>query len=254
EKLGLDPEIDRQSAQILNNLLTGRAVSRSYLSQFFGGKLFAAVFGAGPSLVNDLDEFLDVFDFSDAVVVAADGAVDAFLEKGVKPHVVVTDLDGGDDVLLKADELNVVFVVHAHGDNIEKVLGLVPRIRSRVLGTTQVEPFGVLDNFGGFTDGDRAVFMCEELGMRNIVVAGMDFDGDVGKHSKPKPLTDEERKRKKHKLQIGKTLLETLASFTAAKLYDASNNNSRIKGFEKTSWKRLKNILGGCAPTGLERV
>jgi len=50
------------------------------------------------------------------VQVAADGASAALLNSGLIPHIVVTDLDGGDETLLKASRLNAVMAVHAHGD------------------------------------------------------------------------------------------------------------------------------------------
>lgn len=241
--LQIDPEKDRQSAEILSRLITGRSIDRKQLAAVFEGKTFAAVFGAGPSLEADLDGFLRCFDLSDAAVVAADGAVNAFHQRGLNPDIVVTDLDGGDEALVKASRSGALLVVHAHGDNIEKILQLVPRLDGRILGTTQAEPFDALENFGGFTDGDRAVFMCEEIGVKTIVVAGMDFDGEIGKFSKPKPFTEKETLRKKIKLQIGKTLLETLAAKTTSNLYDASKTNATIKGFRKTNWEELKEIF-----------
>lgn len=237
--LGIDEERDRIAAETLSNLLVGWSASRQELSDLLHRGAFAAVFGAGPSLETDLKQYLQVFDPERAVTIAVDGAVKVFLAWGIVPNVVVTDLDGGDDVLVKAAENGCFMVVHAHGDNIEKIRRLVPLMRGRVLGTTQTEPIGVLENFGGFTDGDRAVYMCEELGVKKIVVAGMDFDGEIGHYSKPRPLSKEMEKRKKLKLQIGKNLLETLAAQTTATLLDASNTFSQIKGFRKTTWKEL---------------
>ncbi|MDW8063630.1 MAG: DUF115 domain-containing protein [Candidatus Caldarchaeum sp.] len=242
--LGIDPEKDIQSARLLSQIISGRSATRKELAAVLRKKAFAVVFGAAPSLEYDLDMFLRFFEPGDASVVAVDGAVKAFQELGVRPDVVVTDLDGGEEALLKASLQDVFLVVHAHGDNADKIIQLVPRLRGKILGTTQTEPVGVLENFGGFTDGDRAVFMCEEIGVGTIVVAGMDFEGEIGKHSKPRPLSAEETARKKIKLQIGKTLLETLASKTYAILYDASGNPSKIKGFRKVSWKQLKKELG----------
>ena len=42
-----------------------------------------------------------------------------------------------------------------------------------------------LYNFGGFTDGDRAMFLAIELGAREMVLAGMDFGTVVTKYSRP---------------------------------------------------------------------
>jgi hypothetical protein len=43
------------------------------------------------------------------------------------------------------------------------------------MGTTQSRPFGRLHNFGGFTDGDRAVLMARHLGAPTRLL-GFDFD------------------------------------------------------------------------------
>ncbi|MEM4494561.1 MAG: 6-hydroxymethylpterin diphosphokinase MptE-like protein [Candidatus Caldarchaeum sp.] len=242
-KLGIDEERDRLAAETLSKLLSGHGASRQELSSILHSKMFAAVFGAGPSLETDLQQYLHVFEPEAAAIIAVDGATRFFLARGIVPDIVVTDLDGGDDILLRAAEKGCLMVVHAHGDNMEKVEKLVPLMRGRVLGTTQTEPVTGLENFGGFTDGDRAVYMCEELGVEKIVVAGMDFDGEIGAYSKPRPLTVEEQRRKKLKLEIGKTLLETLAAQSSATLLDTSNTSSQIKGFRKITWRELAQML-----------
>lgn len=237
--LNIDHEKDLLAAHILSNLILGRSLSRADLAPLFREKRLAAVFGAGPSLEEDLELFTKTLDSSEIVTIAVDGAAAAFQKKGLSADVVVTDLDGGDDVLLKASEKGALLVVHAHGDNIERLKQLVPKFSGKILGTTQTEIVGVLDNFGGFTDGDRAVYMCEELGAKHIAVAGMDFDGEIGEYSKPKALSEAEKNRKKQKLQIGKELLETLAKTSHAHLYDVSQTSSTIKGFRKTTWRKL---------------
>ena len=37
-------------------------------------------------------------------------------------------------------------------------------------------------NFGGFTDGDRSVFLAEELGASQIILVGMDLGNKIGKY------------------------------------------------------------------------
>ena len=51
----------------------------------------------------------------------ADGATKAIIENGLKPDIVVTDLDGDIKSLKKAGRTNTIMVVHAHGDNSEKI-------------------------------------------------------------------------------------------------------------------------------------
>ena len=43
----------------------------------------------------------------------------------------------------------------------------------------------VVADYGGFTDGDRAVCICQEFGVRRIVLRGFDF-----LHPNPKPGSD----------------------------------------------------------------
>ena len=70
------------------------------------------------------------------------------VDNGIKPDIIVTDLDGDENVLKKIGRTKTIFVVHAHGDNIDK-LELMKNFKN-CLGTTQSKPFGNLHNFGGF--------------------------------------------------------------------------------------------------------
>jgi len=238
-ELEIDPSEDLKAAALMSSMIEGRCLSRQDVARLLVRHGWAVVFGAGPSLERDFKEFLQVVESGKLCTVAADGACRVFLENGLIPDVVVTDLDGGDEALMQAAAEGSLLVVHAHGDNIHKIRQLIPSISSKLLGTTQTEPVGVLENFGGFTDGDRAVYMCEELGVKNIVVAGMDFEGAVGKHSKPYSMSEAELARKRKKLEIGKRLLTILAERTDSCLYDVSSNDSTIKGFVKTTWGSL---------------
>ena len=73
-------------------------------------------------------------------------------------------------------------VVHAHGDNTEK-LHLVKSFKNCV-GTTQAKPFENIHNFGGFTDGDRCVFLADYFKAKKIILFGMDFGTTIGEYSK----------------------------------------------------------------------
>jgi uncharacterized Rossmann fold enzyme len=156
------------------------------------------------------------------VKVAADGAVQALLENKIKPDIVVTDLDGNSAALQKASKSGALMVVHAHGDNTDMLKKLVPKFK-KVLGTTQVMPVDHVYNFGGFTDGDRCVFLAEEFGAKKIVMVGMDFSAA----SSYKQVEDPELK--KRKMQAGKRLLEMLAKQSRSKLFHASKRP--VKGF-----------------------
>ncbi|MFB5624707.1 MAG: 6-hydroxymethylpterin diphosphokinase MptE-like protein, partial [Nitrosopumilus sp.] len=128
-----------------------------------------------------------------------------------------------------------IFVVHAHGDNIEK-LGLAKKFKN-CIGTTQSTPFSKIENFGGFTDGDRSIFLASYFQAKKVVLFGMDFGEQIGKYSKTKKS---ERKIKLMKLKRGKSLLEWLSTFTKSELFTTSKS---IKGFKKISYKELDIII-----------
>ena len=123
------------------------------------------------------------------VLVAADGATTALIEERLSPDIIATDLDGNLDDILIANLRGANIVIHAHGDNIDKIASLTPFFTS-VLGTTQAQPVGNLYNFGGFTDGDRALFLAVALGAEEIILAGMDFGDVVTKYSRPNLESD----------------------------------------------------------------
>jgi len=203
ETMGYSVEEDRKSAELLRELLmeSDEYLLRKELEAVIGRKVY--VFGAGPSLERALEEF----DFSDGTLIAADGATTALLDFGIVPDVIVTDLDGRILDIKLANDKGSFLVVHAHGDNRDKLVSYVPFL-SRILGTCQTEPLDIIYNFGGFTDGDRAVFLAEELGAREITLVGFDFGETVGKWSKPSlrehsPVWETKRK----KFEFAKELL-----------------------------------------------
>ncbi|WP_297418802.1 6-hydroxymethylpterin diphosphokinase MptE-like protein [Thermococcus sp.] len=194
-EMGYSVEKDRKAAQILRALLFegDEYLTADELSSIVGRKAY--VFGAGPSLENALRKF----DFSDGTLIAADGATSALLDVGMTPDIIVTDLDGRIPDLRLANDRGSFMVVHAHGDNIDRLTSYVPFF-SRILGTCQTEPLDIVYNFGGFTDGDRAVFLAEALGAGEITLVGFDFGETVGKWSKPSlkehsPVWESKRKK-----------------------------------------------------------
>jgi len=131
------------------------------------------VFGNAPSLDRELDEL----QVKDAVFLAADGATAVLLRRGILPDIIVTDLDGSFPDILKANREGSIAVVHAHGDNLDALCRYVPQLEG-VIGTAQCRPPEGLYNFGGFTDGDRCVFLAKELGAASIKLVGFDYEDD----------------------------------------------------------------------------
>ncbi len=144
---------------------------------------------AGPALTDEEKEALPLLS---EVVIAADSALRPLHDLHVRPGVVVTDLDGEEELLLEASEQGVVMVVHAHGDNMEAMMRLVPLLAGPIVGTCQVMPPPPLVNYGGYTDGDRAVLLALAQSAIQVRLVGFDLDDPVRKEGK-----SVETKRKK---------------------------------------------------------
>ncbi|MCQ8905473.1 MAG: DUF115 domain-containing protein [Methanothermobacter sp.] len=180
DDFGFEREADEESASYLDAFLREHGCPRvedlDIRSRDF------IVFGAGPSLRCHLKRFRALHE--SMTVISADGATTALLEEDVVPDIIVTDLDGRMEDILDANRLGAVVVVHAHGNNLPALRRYLPLLQN-VIGTTQSIPHGCLHNFGGFTDGDRAVFLAAALGAERIVLAGMDFGEVVTRYSRP---------------------------------------------------------------------
>lgn len=222
-QFGYSTQKDQAAADMLSRMIKRKALDARVLQRKILGKQ-VMVIGAGPSLEKNI-EFIKLN--TNFVKVVANGAVQALIERNIKPTIVVTDLDGNPSFLQKAEQLGATLVVHAHGDNINKLKKLVPKFR-HLIGSTQVMPVENVYNFGGFTDGDRCVFLAEEFGAKEIILIGMELGKNIGKYSK-EVIIDIDLKRKK--MKAGKRLLETLAKKSRSQLFDTSKRP--IKGFNR---------------------
>lgn len=172
------------------------------------------VCGAGPSLETHLESLISMRGSSEFVFVAADGAVSALLAQGCECSIITTDLDGDLNDIQEAKDREAIVIVHAHGDNMDKVEETIPLLGD-VLGSTQVEPTDRAFLWGGFTDGDRACHLVADYSPQRIILAGMDFGGLVGKWSKPMhPSHFPADERKKIKLHIAQKLISNLIERT----------------------------------------
>ena len=190
DDFGFSRKNDEESAKLLDEILsTEGCLTLDDLSTIVGFSDKYIVFGAGPSLKEHIRLLKKEYDLRDYILVAADGATTALIEERLVPDIVATDLDGRLDDILLANIRGANIIIHAHGDNIDKIAKLTPFFTS-VLGTTQAQPVGNLYNFGGFTDGDRALFLAVALGASEITLAGMDFGDVVTRYSRPKIETE----------------------------------------------------------------
>jgi len=197
-------ERDLECARLLESFLEPPILDR--LEALISGRV-VNVFGSGPSLEK-------LKSIPDGINIACDGASSFLLENGVVPDIIVTDLDGRIDDLLSANREGAFIVLHAHGDNFDPVAKYAPRFNN-LYGTTQTEAFGNLLNFGGFTDGDRAVFLAEHFKPNFIKLYGMDFDSLPGRYSFTEPDAVEVKKKK---LGWAKKLVDYIIVNSAVKI------------------------------------
>jgi len=222
-EFGYSTERDQEAAKLLSGMIKKKALDPKVLEKKIKGKNVIVV-GAGPSL-EDSRTLGFIKKNKSSVKIVADGATEFLLENKIKPDIVVTDLDGSPSALQKAEKGGAIMVVHAHGDNTAMLKKLVPKFK-KLVGSTQVMPVENVYNFGGFTDGDRCVFLAEEFGAKRIVLVGMDFGDSIGKYSKKK-VKDAELKLRK--MREGRKLLEMLAKRSRSELADTATKP--IKGF-----------------------
>lgn len=209
--INLTFELDQKATNLLSKLLKEKNTVEfgDLLSKFSNFKK-AAVIGAGPSLEKSITKIKSLDKFT--AVVSSNGATSFLIENDMIPHIVVTDLDGKIQDIINANKRGALTVIHAHGDNIGYLKKYVRFFSGEVVGSTQVEPRPFVYNFGGFTDGDRGVFLVSHLNIKKVMLIGMDFGNVVGKYSKPwlknsQPALEIKRK----KLEIAKKLIDWIA-------------------------------------------
>jgi len=173
---------DEDAANLLADLMRERELVLNVAQERVAGRT-VVVFGNAPSLDKELDKLQE----RDAAFIAADGAAAVLLMHGIVPDIVVTDLDGPFPAILKANQMGSIVVVHAHGDNLDALKKYVPQLE-RIMGTAQCRPPPGLHNFGGFTDGDRCVFLAQELGAAKIKLVGFDYEDESVTPRKKKKL------------------------------------------------------------------
>jgi hypothetical protein len=165
--MGYDRREDERVRDVLASLSTPFDQSRLDVS----GQT-VAIAGAGPSLEAEADEAAA----ADAVI-AASTAAERLGERDVDVDLVVTDLDKTPKYARKLAATGTPIAVHAHGDNGPAIRRHVPKFApEHVLPTTQARPVGPVQNFGGFTDGDRAAFLADHFDAGALTFPGWDFD------------------------------------------------------------------------------
>ena len=206
--LGLDRSSDEASARSLKAVtLNSDLISEEFLASLITTDVI--IIGGN---VSDKDtELLKMIskertdakgraDEKGRAIISAGSATDVLVMNGIIPDIVVTDLDGDVELQKKASLCGAVTLIHAHGDNSDLITKHSTCFKGPIMITTQSRPDLTICNFGGFTDGDRAVCTARHFGAKRITLIG--FDLDVPAH---KPGTD--MQMKKRKLQWAKKVI-----------------------------------------------
>lgn len=168
--LGFDRSADETARDVAGEL--ARPFDHSRLAQLDGATV--AIVGAAPSLSTELAEFDPT---TVDAIVAASTAVDLLADRGIEVDLMVTDLDKNVETARRLTHSGTPVAAHAHGDNIPTLREWLPKFDPEwTMVTTQAEPCQVVENFGGFTDGDRAAFIAHAFDASELRFLGWAFD------------------------------------------------------------------------------
>ncbi len=251
KEFNYDHQKDCEARDYLSNILKQKSNNWNFegvLNSFknlIQEKSIIVIYGCGPSLEDTVCFLLKnrgTLVFNNYINLAADGASVLLRNLDIPIDAIFTDLDG---VTINEFNYSEFIVVHAHGDNIEKLKYFKKEILKfeKIIGTTQVKPLKNLINPGGFTDGDRILYFLRELLLpkHKLFLIGMDFDGIIGKYSKPE-MTENQKSSpiKFKKLQFAVKLIEWLKKeikneiyFVNSKIVSKKYKYISIKEFEK---------------------
>jgi hypothetical protein len=174
-EFGFSRENDEKAAKLMHELAANKLLDASVLKEIIEGEEVAVI---GYRIKRD-----EVQKIKEDVRVTAGKAILKVreLDSGFIPDIHVTDME--EDGLAELERKGCLLVLHTHGDNIDKIKSIVPKL-SRFVATTQSLPFNRIYNFGGFTDGDRAALLVKEMGASKIALYGFNLDKADGPKKK----------------------------------------------------------------------
>ncbi len=175
--------IERMNSTDKKIVIVGAAVTSLEIIKILKNKNFLVLADGAGAVFSTLDDELEEEAWSRSLCVISDG-------------------DGGSG-LTRAIQKEIPLILHAHGDNILSWTNVIDYILSsdiemKIVLTHQLpKKIDGMYNFGGFTDGDRAVCFVHSIGVpkERIVMIGTRTD-IVGKWS---GITDKELKLSKLK-------------------------------------------------------
>ena len=206
------------------------------------------IYGCGPSLeesVGYIEENLGRIFFDKVFNIAADGASILLKDKFIPIDAVFTDLDG---ITKEVFNFTKYMIIHAHGDNINKLNWFMNDILEfkNIIGTVQVKPSEFTINTGGFTDGDRILYFLRKLLLpqHKLYLIGMDFNDIIGKFSKPTIFKNQKASHvKQKKLDYAVKLIKSFENSVENKLF-LVNSRYKSKYFKNLTLREfeIKNI------------
>ena len=198
EDMGYSQYDDEAAVRVLKAVtVNSNLADDDEISAFFADAV--TVVGNSPGLVSDLSEMPPK-----GPIIASGSSVGRLTAAGFRPNVVVTDLDGDIEPQIAASENGALTFIHAHGDNTDLIREYAWRFKGPVVLTTQSVPENTVSNYGGFTDGDRAVCIARHFGAKRIFMIGFDFNNPM-----PKPGSDCDVKL--HKLKWAEKIINLVA-------------------------------------------
>ncbi|MHA1311594.1 MAG: 6-hydroxymethylpterin diphosphokinase MptE-like protein [Candidatus Helarchaeota archaeon] len=243
KKLEISETSDERSARLLNKLLKGRVnvklIEKKLEDLIRNRNVF--IYGCGPSLKSSLSILKNIG--IEATNIAADGAISGLISFKMHCHINCSDLDGNIEDIIRANEDGTITIIHAHGDNMHLIEKYTPMFRGQILGSVQTRAFENLINYGGFTDGDRCVFLAAKFKARKIVLFGFDFGEEVGEYSKPGLGIHPAGRNKIIKLRFAEFLISEIIKKTGVEIYSCPGG-PKILGLKKVSFNGLKGLLG----------
>lgn len=193
--MGYDRASDESSARLLKNLtLNSNLITDDELQEAVG--THASIFGSADCLASDLKKAEPK-----GTLIVAGSATGKLMSLGFEPDIVVTDLDGDMEPQIRASKNGAITLIHAHGDNADLIMKYAKEFTGPIVITTQSTPDLVLCNYGGYTDGDRAVCLADHFGA-TYTLYGFDFEN---------PASDSnDAVTKGKKLQWAKRIIDSL--------------------------------------------
>lgn len=167
---GFDITEDENSVRMLKALtLNSNLIMDDILADVIKDKV--TVFGDADSLEDDIKKMAP-----EGTLISAGSATERVINAGIVPDIIITDLDGDVNYQIEAGNSGAITLILAHGDNIDKLTEHIAAFKGPLILTAQGRPSGTIVNYGGFTDGDRAVCTARHFGAKKILLEGFDFD------------------------------------------------------------------------------